>query len=167
MYLVLLYKVFDWYNDVWLITSRWVIDIDWQYFASNINYVDYHSIHGVEIERNSIFDWLLWKGDIVIEMISEHNEFALADAVNPQWIVEYIQAVVDEIKHGGTEEKTHQQSFEVLLETLTQMVKEHLEQKWYPKEDSKEYEQTIKKALRRTSTIDLRDSNWSSESSSI
>ncbi|MFZ4461765.1 MAG: hypothetical protein ACOYN2_04525 [Patescibacteria group bacterium] len=33
IYLALVYVVFDWYNDVWIITNRGVIDVDWKYFT--------------------------------------------------------------------------------------------------------------------------------------
>lgn len=85
VYLCLGYAVFDWYNDVWLITNRGVIDVDWQHFTSNILYVDYHSIHGIEIKTHSIFDGLLGKGDIYVHLNDgEHDEFFLSDSVNPQ-----------------------------------------------------------------------------------
>ena len=56
IYGTLVYVVFDWYNDVWLITDRGVIDVDWQYFSGNIQYIDYHDIHGIEIRTNSFMD---------------------------------------------------------------------------------------------------------------
>ncbi len=41
IYLVILYQVFDWYNDVWLITNRGIIDVDWKYFTGDVQYLNY------------------------------------------------------------------------------------------------------------------------------
>lgn len=63
---------------------------------------------------------------------AEHENFGLSDAVNPQGIVEYIQAVIDELHHGHDdhhEEIDDRKPFELLLDTLTDMVREHLEKK--------------------------------------
>lgn len=168
IYLALVYVVFDWYNDVWIITNRGVIDVDWKYFTWNIQYIDYRSIHGIEIRTNSIFDGLLGKGDIHVHLEAEHENFGLSDAVNPQGIVEYIQAVIDELHHGhddGHEAIDDRKPFELLLDTLTDMVREHLEKKWtVSKEDEAIHKADLERVLRHTSTIDLRsdESGWSS-----
>ncbi len=130
IYLCLIYVVFDWYNDVWLITNRGVIDVDWKYFTGDIQYIDYHSIHGIEIKSDSLFDAILGKGDIHVHLEAEQEEFGLTDAVNPQGIVEYIQAVIDELRdHGDHHEIDDRKPFELLLDTLTDMVREHLEKR--------------------------------------
>lgn len=161
-YLYLLYTVFDWYNDVWIITDRGIIDLDWNVFAGNVTYVDYHSIHGVEIRRDSIFDSLLGKGDVAIHLEDESEEFQLAEASHPDDIAEYVQNAVAEARgrndHGHEESvQDDREPFQVLLETLTEMVKDHLSQKGVSEtaEERRMAEEILKQAKRRTSTIDL------------
>ena len=157
VYVCLTYVVFDWYNDVWLITNRWIIDVDWKYFSGDIHYIEYESVHGIEVKTHSIIDSIFGKGDIYVHLESENEEFFLEDAVNPQGIVEYIQAVISEIhahKHDPIDDR---QPFELLLDTLTQMVREHLEKWWNTPDPTSEQERIqIEKALRYTSTVDLR-----------
>ena len=95
-----------------------------------MKYIDYRNVHGIEIQSSSIFDGLLGKGDIHIHLMGEGEgeSFELTDAVNPQGIVEYIQAVIDEI-HSHSEGEEDRRPFEILLDTLTQMVREHLDQR--------------------------------------
>lgn len=161
-YLYLLYSVFDWYNDVWLITDRGIVDLDWNVFAGNVTYVDYHSIHGVEIKRDSIFDSMLGKGDISIHLADETEEFELREAAHPDEIAEYVQNAVAELREHGHEQEEREtyddrEPFQVLMDTLTEMVKEHLSKK-SPSETPEERrmaEEILKQAKRRTSTIDL------------
>ena len=47
--------------------------------------------------------------------------------MNPQGIVEYIQAVIDEMKHQHNIPVDDRAPFELLLDTLTEMVREHLQ----------------------------------------
>ncbi|MFZ3232627.1 MAG: PH domain-containing protein [Patescibacteria group bacterium] len=163
VYLYLLYSVFDWYNDVWLLTDQGIVDLDWNVFAGNVTYVSYHSIHGVEIKRDSIFDSLLGKGDISIHLQDETEEFELREAANPDEIAEYVQGAVADLKsHSGGHEESDEvpddrEPFQVLLDTLTEMVKDHLAKKGPVEspEERKMAEEILKQAKRRTSTIDL------------
>jgi hypothetical protein len=44
VYLKVIYDVFDWYNDAWIITERNVIDLKWALLYIRVNSVDYESI---------------------------------------------------------------------------------------------------------------------------
>jgi hypothetical protein len=157
IYLSIVYLVFDWYNDVWLITNRGIIDVEWKYFTGDIHYLSYEHIHGIEIQSDSFFDSLLGKGDIHVHIASEHQKFFLADAVNPQGIVEYIQAVTEEMHHHEEEPVDDRKPFELLLDTLTEMVREHLEKKGNTPDISEDEQARIQDALRYASTVDLRE----------
>lgn len=71
--------------------------------------------------------------------------------------------MVDEIQerlhHEEEEEEGHmddQAPFEVLMETLTDMVREHMQKKGkYTEEEDEETRRQVETALRRKSTIDL------------
>jgi len=39
-----IYDIFNWYNDVWIITKDGVIELDWALFSSNSTSVKYSSI---------------------------------------------------------------------------------------------------------------------------
>lgn len=130
IYFSIIYQVFDWYNDVWVITNKGIIDITWNIFTGSRNYLSYDAAHGIEVKSNSFFDSILNKGDIHIHLPENSQQFFLPDASNPQAIVEYIHAVIEEIEAGRHEVvEDDRQPFELLLDTLTDMVKEHLEKK--------------------------------------
>ncbi len=150
--------MFDWYNDVWVITNHGIIDITWNIFSGSTNYLAYDSVHGIEVKSNSFFDSILKKGDIYIHLPTENTEFFLPDASDPQSIVEYIHAVIQEIEernHHPEEPVDDRAPFELLLDTLTEMVKEHLEKKVHVEPIMAEKED-IDHALRYASTVDLR-----------
>lgn len=44
LYCYIMYRVFDWYNDVWLITDQGIVDIDWDVFARSVEYIEYQDI---------------------------------------------------------------------------------------------------------------------------
>lgn len=132
VYLALIFQVFDWYNDVWIITNRGIVDVTWNIFSGSTSYLAYEAVKGIEVKSNSILDSVFDKGDIWIHLDDEHHEFYLPDASGPQSIVEYIHAVIDEMHSHNEEEEHHvddRQPFELLLDTLTDMVREHLERK--------------------------------------
>ena len=44
VYAMLLYKIFDWYSDAWILTKKGIIDLDWSLFSRDISYVDFKDI---------------------------------------------------------------------------------------------------------------------------
>lgn len=158
MYIFLMYKIFDWYNDVWIITEKWIIDLDWQLFKTNIVYIDYEDIKWIELRQNSIWDWILHKWSIIIHLEWEGSNFILEEAKSPKEIVGYIQWVIEDkekSKHDKSAEE-EQTSFDMLIWALKNVVKEHL------KEQNEEYitgdenEKNIEKILKKKGTVDLR-----------
>jgi len=39
-----MYKLFDWYARVWIMTETTIIDMRWQWFAPNLLYIPYTKI---------------------------------------------------------------------------------------------------------------------------
>lgn len=153
LYFYLLYTVFDWYNDVWLVTDLWLVDIDWKIFARNIVYVEYNDVRWTEIQTNSFFDSFLNKWDIIVHTVWWEEDFLLPGAANPYDISSYINEVVERIeKHR---EEKHKAPFELLLHTLTEMVRQHLEGTDANEDDVLTREE-IEKTLQKKGTIDLR-----------
>jgi hypothetical protein len=77
LYIFLIYKIFDWYNDVWLITDLGVVDIDWDIFARHVIFIDYSDIKGSEIQSHSFLDSFFHKGDIVLYTAGDSDDFIL------------------------------------------------------------------------------------------
>lgn len=154
LYFYFFYKIFDWYNDVWIITDQGVVDIDWNVFARRISYVEYSDIKGAEIDTPSIFDPIFNKGNIIIHTISDDDDLIFEWATNPHDIVSYLDEVVDEIQRK--QDNRDKAPFELLLHTLTDMVREHLEWGEYNKREDMASREEIEKLLHKKGTIDLR-----------
>lgn len=164
VYLGLIYQIFNWYNDVWLLTRRGIIDIEWNVFSGSTHFIEYDDIQGIQLNVNGFLDTAFWKGDIRISLEWARGEFFLSDAQDPQIVSEYIQSILDDLhshndlNHGSEDEiGGDKKPFELLLDTLTDIVREHLEKKWYEnKENLLEQRKYIKETLKHVSTIDLR-----------
>ncbi|MDQ7023463.1 MAG: hypothetical protein Q9M97_08240 [Candidatus Gracilibacteria bacterium] len=74
IYFKLIYDIFNWYNDVWIITEKGVVDLDWALFKTTTSSVNYENIEGIGVEQDGIWDKILNKGDIVINKIGD-DEF--------------------------------------------------------------------------------------------
>ena len=98
------------------------------------------------------------KWTIKLNLEWEDDPFSLEWAHEPDGIVSYIQNYIEE--KAKKKKQLEKQSFEVLLETLSKVVKSHLEN---PDRDDDEDEEKIEpenveveKALKKKGTIDLR-----------
>lgn len=158
VYIVLIYKIFDWYNDVWIITDRWIIDLDWQLLKNNIVYIDYNDVRWIELNQKSNWDWILGKWDITIHLEWEWNTFVLEDAKAPWEVVNYIQWILED-KENRNKEKSKSLD-DRLFSTLRSVIKEHLEKWWFDNEEDDNNEdaenEKIEKVLQKKWTIDLR-----------
>jgi len=157
VFIKIIYDVFDWYNDVWIITDDWVIDLDWKLFKTVTTSVNYENIEWIEVDQNWIWDKILRKWDIIIHKIWD-DAFELTDCVNPYH-------AVDEIEQISTEKAEYEDDnkFDMVMETLSWVVEDYLERKWLQKSEStKSWYESIKEkevidnAKNKKWTIDLR-----------
>ncbi|MDD5377317.1 MAG: hypothetical protein PHH16_04360 [Candidatus Gracilibacteria bacterium] len=155
LYLFLIYKIFDWYNDVWLITDLGVVDIDWDIFTRHIIHIDYHDIKGSEIRTDSFFDSFFNKGDVILYTTGDDDDFVLEGAEYPHDITDHIEETVHEIEEK--KKLKDKAPMELLLHTLTEVVRDHLEGSGRHGEDEEyENEKQVERILAKKGTIDLR-----------
>ena len=158
IYGIIIYKLFDWYNDVWIATDVGLIDIDWGLFSENVVYVEYEKIEGIELRTRTFFDAILWVSDVNIRLASG-GQFILHAAYKSKEIVHFIQWIQ---KWGGhhAEKSSHWSkddalSFEILMETLSEVVKKHMHRRG--KDDlTEEYIDKLTVVSHDTGTVDLR-----------
>ncbi|EKE29094.1 MAG: hypothetical protein ACD_2C00233G0012 [uncultured bacterium (gcode 4)] len=163
VYCVLIYKIFDWYNDVWIITDKWIIDLDWQYLKTNITYIDYSDVKWIWVVQNSAWDWLLNKWEIEIHTMWDWWwSFWLSDAKSPGDIVWYIQWILeDREKKKKEKDVTFNDKF---FNTIKWVIKDYLEREGLQQIDGSDdddvespEEIAAAKALKKKWTIDLRN----------
>lgn len=71
IYFFLLYRIFDWYNDVWIFTQQGVYDLDWRLFSARVIFVEYSDVHGVELGRSGWIESLINRGTIQVHLAND------------------------------------------------------------------------------------------------
>lgn len=92
IYAIIMYKLFDWYVDVWIMTESTIVDMKWKWFSSDMLYIPYGKIEGIEIRTRSWWAALLGMSDVVVKLAGEDN-FTLYSARRPTDIVAFLQSV--------------------------------------------------------------------------
>ena len=156
MFIKIVYDIFDWYNDAWIITNEWVIALDWKLFKTNTTTISYWNIEWIEVDQNWIWDKILRKWDLVIHKIWD-EVFKLDDCIRPYQAVDIIENISSE--KSDKEEDT---KFDMVMETLSWVVEDYLERKWIRQSDSwNKYEsiseqEVIEEIEDKDWTIDIR-----------
>ncbi len=163
IYLKIIYDILDWYNDVWIITDKWVIELNWALFKTNMQSVNYENIEWVEIEKNWVWDTILSKWDIIIHKIWD-DELRMKDAVHPYIAMNIIDEKSEEFKNPEDDID----KFDLVMDTLAWVVKQYMWNKktWdlpyinkYNNNDEiiqEDINHKIKKIKNKQWTIDLR-----------
>lgn len=153
IYFLLIYKIFDWYTDVWIMTGETLIDLKWQLFTSNLVIIPFEKIEGMEVRTYSWIYSVLGISDIVVKLMGNES-LILRNASNPTDVIHALQeAVKPHAKwHSTTEDK---EPFDILIETLSDVVKWHLVTggKQYITRD---YVEKLEETLGHGKPIDLR-----------
>lgn len=155
IFIKIIYDIFDWYNDVWIITDKALIDLDWALFKTNMKTVDYDNIEWIEVEQNSIWDKILRKWDLIVHKIWD-DIFMLKDANKAYKSLNYIETVREEVI---AEQEETEDKFDMVMDTLSWVVKEYLWKNWLPKKESEIQnlkDDLIENVESKNGTIDLR-----------
>lgn len=89
MFLIVLYKVIDWYADAWVLTDRGVIDVRWSLFMLDTTFIEYQDISSIQFSQDSLFDKMFRSGDVTLHKMG--TEIRIAYMYRPDAIVEAIQ----------------------------------------------------------------------------
>jgi len=153
IYIKIIYDVFDWYNDAWIVTENSVIDLKWALLYIKVNSVSFDTIEWIEVEQNWFFDKMLWKWTLIIHKIWDEI-FRLKEAKIPFTALEEIEKIKE--KQKVDPEKDEKEKFEVILEALTWVVNQYLESTWHKKKKEKIIEDDIEEFINKEWTLDLR-----------
>lgn len=152
IYFVLLYKIFDWYLDVWIATNRTLVEMRWKWFTPQLLYISYEKIESIEQRTPSWLYSILGISDIVIHL-SGNEHHTLSSAAEPKDIVEYLQ---EKTRPKEEEEKPDDRGpFEVMVDTLSGIVKNHLNTDG-KNHITKDYIEKLDSTLSEEEAIDLR-----------
>lgn len=128
IYFRLILDVFNWYNDVFVITDKWIVDISWRILKTNVETIKYENIEWIWVEQDSIWDKIFKKGNIVISKIWD-DDFVLFDAVIPYESLWEIEKQSKEAQKDDSKEE-EKDKFELLMEALAWVMEDYLERNW-------------------------------------
>lgn len=120
VYMITMYLLFDWYNDVWIATENEIIAIRWKLITQDALYTEYEKIEGIEVRTQNWWYALIGASDVVIKLAGD-DSFTLAGASRAAAIVGYIKECAKGKENA--EESDDREPFEILIDTLTDVVK--------------------------------------------
>ena len=157
VFLKIIYDIFNWYNDVWIVTNTSVVALNWTFFKVKTESKTFENIEWVWVDEDWILDKLMRKWDVIIHKAWE-EELVLENAISPYKAIDAIEeaSTANADDWGNiTEER-----FNLLLEALSWAVWEHLWKKeitWtYNEKKEKLKKEILEKAEHTEWTIDLR-----------
>lgn len=157
VFIKIIYNIFDWYNDVWLITNDWIISLERSLLSTSVSSLNYENIEWIWVEENWFMDKLFTKWDLVIQKIWD-DAFILENAVNPFSAVDIIERVGEYVEHEH--EEVEEDKFDVIMDALGWVVWNYLDKKDIEKSEKQEkIEELIEKIEQIKEeewTIDLR-----------
>ncbi len=103
IYFILIYKIFDWYTDVWILTRETLIDLRWQFFTSNLVIIPFEKIEGMEVRTYSWIYSVLGISDIVVKLLGNES-LILRNASQPTEVIHALQEAVKPHKKSHSKE---------------------------------------------------------------
>ncbi len=103
MFIVVIYKVIDWYADVWILTDRGIIDVRWSLMMLDTTFTEYHDISAIQFSQDTLFDKMFRIGDITLHKMGD--EIRVTYMYKPDAITEAIQKELH-TEQSGHDEKT-------------------------------------------------------------
>lgn len=152
VFIKIIYDIFDWYNDVWIITNEWVISLQWSLLKINTDSVTFDNIEWVWVEQDWFLDKVLKKWDLIIHKIWD-DSFTINDAANPFKAVDILETISQESEKDWMENE----KFDMIMDALWWVVWDYLENNKNDTEDKIEnVEKILQKIEKNEWTIDLR-----------
>lgn len=123
VFIKIVYELFNWYHDVWVVTDHAVYDIEWSLLKTNVESIHHENIEGIEVDKHRIWDNIFNKWDIIIHKFWE-EELAIYNAYSPYKSAEAIEQFI----HPAQEEEMDR--FDMIMDTLSGVVTDYLERHW-------------------------------------
>ena len=154
IYIKVIYDIFDWYNDAWIVSNESITDLGWSLFKSKMNNVNFNNVEWFWVEQDWIIDKILNKWDMIVHKIWD-DEFVLKNVFKPYFQLDKIEELNWEI--NSDEFSPADKKFNVMVDTFWWILEKYLGIQWTPKKDDKSNKEVIKKFEDEKWTIDLRD----------
>ncbi len=147
-----IYEVFNWYNDVWIVTNNSIVSLEWALFKTDSLSIDYDKIEWMEVEQDWILDKIFNKWNLVIHKFWD-DSITLFNAINPYDWLNLIEEIDDEINEKQLNDDW---KHDIIMDALSWVVENYLHNKINTDENKEEINKIIKKIEKKEWTIDLR-----------
>jgi len=121
VFLKIVYELFNWYRDVWIITEDAVYDLEWSLLKTKVESIHFENIEWVSIDKHRIWDNIFNKWDIIIHKFWE-QELAIYNAYAPYSSVDILEQFI----HPEDEDEDTDK-FDMIMDTLWWVVHDYLE----------------------------------------
>lgn len=151
VYIKIIYDIFDWYNDVWIITNEWVIDLDRSIFKTKMSTIWFDNIEWMEVEQDGLADKILKKWDLIIHKIWD-DSFVLEDCIRPF-------DALNEVEHIKNYEPVNEHGwdrFDLIMDSLGGVVENYLHNNHPVDNEETRKKENVSKYERSRNSIDLR-----------
>ena len=153
VFLKIVYELYNWYYDVWIVTDHAVYDLEWSLLKTKLESIHHENIEWIEVDKHRIWDNIFNKWDIIIHKFWE-EELAIYNAYAPYKSVNIIEQFIH------PEENDEKDRFDMIMDSLGWMVTEYLDRHGLKdKYDNPDYEEPTKQSpdVDNRYTIDARD----------
>ena len=83
--IALIYEIFNWYLDAWIITNMGIIDYQWDgFFKKSSTRIEYNTIEGVTYNIQGFWATIMNYGDIMIERMGSGTVVTLKNVTAPK-----------------------------------------------------------------------------------
>ena len=154
IYLKVIYNIFDWYNDVWIVTGESITELQWSLFRANMNSVNFNNIEGLWVEQDGIVDKLLSKGDMIIHKMWT-DIFTLKNVYMPFVQLDKIERISWEIGNYRNHSQTNEK-LDMVMDRLGGILEKYMEKPEMLEKETIDEQKTIKKYQHQKWTINLR-----------
>ncbi len=121
VFLKIVYELYNWYYDVWIVTDTAVYDLEWSLLKTKLESIHHENIEWLEVDKHRIWDNIFNKWDIIIHKFGE-EELAIYNAYAPYKSVEIIEQFIHPSDEDGEQDR-----FDMIMDTLWGVVTEYLD----------------------------------------
>lgn len=151
IYIKLVYDIFKWYNEVWIVSSLCLIQLNWNLFKTKTESVEYDKIEWLEVQQWWLYDKILKKWSLMIHKMWD-SALLLQNAANPyKWV-----NLIEETSEEAAVEEVPDDKFDLIMDALWWVVENYLERKMSKSEKQREIERAIEEVQYNNGTLDLR-----------
>lgn len=151
IFIKLIYDIFKWYNEVWIVSSQCLIQLNWKLFKTKTESVEYDKIEWLEVQQWWLYDKMLKKWSLMIHKMWD-NVLLLQNASNPyKWV-----NLIEETSEEAAVEEVPDDKFDLIMDALWWVVENYLERKMSKSDKQREIERAIEDVQYNNGTLDLR-----------